>query len=151
MASRLICCFVVTVLCCQVLHSWILVMDPKCLALHAVSHIRSVESVSLAQATVEVLDFIERDISGMSTTYTEEMKWNMANQVLDVAGGGSDCSPDHPAYTNSTKCVVPEEQRRRAATKLSLYTVWCSGIYQDKVLWMRHQLEWRFWPDHRCC
>lgn len=74
MASRLICCFVVTVLCCQVLHNWILVMDPKCLALHAISHIRSVESRSLARATVEVLDFIERDISGMSTTSTEEMK-----------------------------------------------------------------------------
>lgn len=70
----IICCFVVTVLCFLKLHSWILGMDPKSLTLLAISHIKSVASVSLARSTVQMLDFIERDITDMSSTYTEEMK-----------------------------------------------------------------------------
>lgn len=41
---RLICRVMVTVMCCQVFHSWILVMDPKCLALIGVNHVRRVAS-----------------------------------------------------------------------------------------------------------
>lgn len=119
----LIRCWVVTVLCCQVFLIWILVMEPKCLALLAISHIKSVASASLAHFTVQVLDFIERDITDMSTTCTEEMT-NGKTSVRRCRRGKWLLSRIILPTLIFRKCVVPEEQKGTSCSKMiSVYSL----------------------------
>lgn len=110
-----------TVMCCQVFLSCTLVMDPKCVALLAVSHVRSVASVVKWR---ELSCWLQ---STSSRFYWGRHYWQEYHLLGENETQQTKCQAlreeevsalqDHPAYTDIRMCEVPEGQSGWAAGK----------------------------------